>query len=162
MKKDLFQRIFERKNLGSKPSARRLSLEALENRELLNADWGGFAPEKTTEFASTSAEYSVDFSERAPNFCELTDLNADGVDELLTINYSGKTLDVYSNDGTGEYVLKKSIAIAELTNANDSPVVFSGANPPQSTFSSSRFSNASSERRRADGQEPEIFRSKIR
>ncbi|MBQ8363747.1 MAG: VCBS repeat-containing protein, partial [Thermoguttaceae bacterium] len=124
MKKDLFQRIFERKNLGSKPSARRLSLEALENRELLNADWGGFAPEKTTEFASTSAEYSVDFSERAPNFCELTDLNADGVDELLTINYSGKTLDVYSNDGTGEYVLKKSIAIAELTNANDSPVVF--------------------------------------
>lgn len=124
MKKDLFQRIFERKNHGSKPSARRLSLEALENRELLNADWGGFAPEKTTEFAPTAAEYSVDFSERAPNFCELTDLNADGVDELLTINYSDKTLDVYSNDGTGKYVLKKSTAIAELIDANDSPVVF--------------------------------------
>jgi len=124
MKKDLFQRIFERKNLGFKPSARRLSLEALENRELLNADWGGFAPEKTTEFASTSAEYSVDFSERAPNLCELVDLNADGFDELLTINYSDKTLDVYSNDGTGKYVWKKSTAIADLTNANDSPVVW--------------------------------------
>ncbi len=124
MKKDIFQRIFERKNSGSQPSARRLSLEALENRELLNADWGGFAPEKTTEFESTSAEYSVDFSERAPNFCELADLNADEVDELLTVNYSDKTLDVYANDKTGAYVLKKSIAIAELINANDSPVVF--------------------------------------
>lgn len=124
MKKDFFQRIFERKNSSIWPSARRLSLEALENRELLNADWGGFAPEKTTEFESTAAEYSVDLSERAPNFCELSDLNADEVDELLTINYSKKTLDVYANDGTGAYALKKSTAIAELIDANDSPVVF--------------------------------------
>ncbi|MBR5243307.1 MAG: VCBS repeat-containing protein [Thermoguttaceae bacterium] len=124
MKKDLFQRIFERKISSSRPSARRLSLEALENRELLNADWGGFAPEKTTEFEATASEYSIDLSERAPNFCELSDLNADGVDELLTINYSEKTLDVYANDKTGAYVLKKSIAIAELIDANDSPVVF--------------------------------------
>ena len=116
--------MFERKNTGSLPRARRLSLEALENRELLNADWGGFAPEKTTEFESTAAEYSIDLSQRAPNFCELSDLNADETDELLTINYSSKTLDVYANDGTGAYVLKKSTAIAELTNANDSPVVF--------------------------------------
>ena len=124
MKKDFFQRIFERKISNFWPSARRLSLEALENRELLNVDWGGFAPEKTTEFESSSAEYSVDFSERAPNFCELSDLNADEVDELLTINYSDKTLDVYANDGTGKYALKKSTAIAELIDANDSPVVF--------------------------------------
>ena len=124
MKKDFFQRIFERKNSSFWPSARRLSLEALENRELLNADWGGFAPEKTTEFESTAAGYSVELSERAPNFCELTDLNNDEVDELLTINYSSKTLDVYANDATGAYVLKKSIAIAELIDANDSPVVF--------------------------------------
>ncbi len=124
MKKELFQRIFERKNSSFWPSTRRLSLEALENRELLNADWGGFAPEKTTEFEATSAEYSVDFSERAPNFCELSDLTGDEVDELLTINYSKKTLDVYASDGTGAYVLKKSTAISELINANDSPVVF--------------------------------------
>lgn len=124
MKKDFFQRIFERKNTGSLPRARRLSLEALENRELLNADWGGLAPEKTTEFEATLAEYAVDLSERATNFCELADLNGDEVDELLTINYSSKTLDVYANDGSGAYVLKKSTAIAELTNANDSPVVF--------------------------------------
>ena len=124
MKKDFFQRIFDRKSSGFWPSSRRLSLEALENRELLNADWGGFAPEKTTEFESTAAEYSVDFSERAPNFCELADLTGDEVDELLTINYSEKTLDVYANDGTGAYVLKKSTAIAELIDANDSPVVF--------------------------------------
>ena len=123
MKKELFQRVFERKFSVSRPSARRLSLEALENRELLNADWGGFAPEKTTEFESIAAEYSVDFSERAPNFCELSDLNADEVDELLTINYSEKTLDVYANDGNGAYVLKKSTAIAELIDASDSPVV---------------------------------------
>ena len=124
MKKEFFQRMFERKISSSRPSARRLSLEALENRELLNADWGGFAPEKTTEFESVSTEYSVDFSERAPNFCELSDMNADEVDELLSINYSEKTLDVYANDGTGAYVLKKSTAIAELIDANDSPVVF--------------------------------------
>ena len=124
MKKDFFQRIFERKTFSLRPSARRLSLEALENRELLNVDWGGFAPEKTTEFESTAAEYSVDLSERAANFCELSDLNADKVDELLTINYSEKTLDVYASDGTGAYVLKKSTAIAELIDANDSPVVF--------------------------------------
>ncbi len=124
MKKEIFQRIFERKNSGFRPSARRLSLEALENRELLNADWGGFAPEKTTEFEAISAEYSVDFSERAPNFCELSDLTGDEVDELLTINYSEKTLDVYASDGNGAYVLKKSTAIAELIDANDSPVVF--------------------------------------
>ncbi len=122
MKKDFFQRIFERKSPSLRPSARRLSLEALENRELLNADWGGFAPEKTTEFESTSAEYSIDLSERAPNFCELSDLNGDEVDELLTINYSEKTLDVYANDGNGGYLLKKSTAIAELIGANDSPV----------------------------------------
>ena len=101
MKKDFFQRIFERKNSSFWPSARRLSLEALENRELLNADWGGFAPEKTTEFESTSAEYSIDLSERAPNFCELSNLDGGEADELLTINYSEKTLDVYANDGTG-------------------------------------------------------------
>lgn len=124
MKKDFFQRIFERKISGSWPSARRLSLEALENRELLNVDWGGFAPEKTTEFEAPSAEYSVDFSERAPNFCELADLNGDEFDELLTINYSQKTLDVYATDGTGAYVLKKSTSIAELIDANDSPVAF--------------------------------------
>ncbi len=124
MKKDFFQRIFERKNTGSLPRSRRLSLEALENRELLNADWGGFAPEKTTEFESESAEYSIDLSERTPNFCELADLNGDSTDELLTINYSAKTLDVYASDGTGAYVLKKSTAISELTNANSSPVVF--------------------------------------
>ncbi len=124
MKKDFFQRIFERKTFSLRPSARRLSLEALENRELLNVDWGGFAPEKTTEFESTAADYSVDLSERAANFCELSDLNADKVDELLTINYSEKTLDVYASDGTGAYVLKKSTAIAELIDANDSPVVF--------------------------------------
>ena len=122
MKKDFFQRIFERKNSSFWPSARRLSLEALENRELLNADWGGFAPEKTTEFESTSAEYSIDLSERAPNFCELSNLDGGEADELLTINYSEKTLDVYANDGTGAYVLKKSTKIAELINANDSPV----------------------------------------
>lgn len=124
MKKDFFQRIFDRKNSSFWPSSRRLSLEALENRELLNADWGGFAPEKTTEFESTAAEYSVDFSKRAPNFCELADLTGDEIDELLTINYSEKTLDVYANDGTGSYALKKSTAIAELIDANDSPVVF--------------------------------------
>lgn len=124
MKKDFFQRIFDRKNSSFWPSSRRLSLEALENRELLNADWGGFAPEKTTEFESTAAEYSVDFSKRAPNFCELADLTGDEIDELLTINYSEKTLDVYANDGTGAYALKKSTAIAELIDANDSPVVF--------------------------------------
>ena len=84
MKKDFFQRIFDRKNSSFWPSSRRLSLEALENRELLNADWGGFAPEKTTEFESTAAEYSVDLSKRAPNFCELVDLTGDEVDELLT------------------------------------------------------------------------------
>ena len=122
MKKDFFQRIFERKNSSFWPSARRLSLEALENRELLNADWSGFAPEKTTEFESTSAEYSIDLSERAPNFCELSNLDGGEADELLTINYSEKTLDVYANDGTGAYVLKKSTKIAELINANDSPV----------------------------------------
>lgn len=123
MKKLFKHRIFDTKEREVSSSARRLSLETLENRELLNADWGGFSSEILNEFSAESARYSVDLNGQV-DYCSLIDMNADGVDELAVINYTSKTLDVYQSDESGAYSLVKSTNVAELDGAGYCGVAF--------------------------------------
>jgi len=107
MKDNLFQRIFARKSYESLPRTRRLSLESLENRELLNVDWGGFGAETVSEYtASSSSSYTVDL-QSAADYCCLGDFNGDKTNELVAFNYSEQTATLYSNK-SGAFSVTKS------------------------------------------------------
>jgi len=97
MKDNLFQRIFARKSHESLPRARRLSLESLENRELLNVDWGGLGAETTVEYeAGSSSSYTVDLQD-SPDYCHIGDFDGDKISELATVDFSEQTITIYSN-----------------------------------------------------------------
>ena len=106
MKTRLFARFFESNSNDSARHSRRLSLETLENREMLNADWGGFASESLSTYTpEASAAYSVELG-ASVDACELSDLDGDGSSELVTFNYGARTVSVYSAEGTsGAYKL---------------------------------------------------------
>ncbi|MBQ9874296.1 MAG: VCBS repeat-containing protein [Thermoguttaceae bacterium] len=95
--------------------ARRLSLESLENREMLNVDWGGFGAETTTEFQTGGADYSVELPSNV-DFCGLVNLQGDSKAELVSIYGKGKTVSVYVSDGSGNFSLAKEQTISELGN----------------------------------------------
>ncbi len=106
MKDNLFQRIFARKSYESLPRARRLSLESLENRELLNVDWGGFGAETVVEYESgSSSSYSVELKNSVDYSC-LADFDGNKTLELATVDFSEQTLTVYSNNSGAFSVLK--------------------------------------------------------
>ena len=86
MKTRLFARFFESNSNDSARHSRRLSLETLENREMLNADWGGFASESLSTYTpEASAAYSVELG-ASVDACDLSDLDGDGSSELVTFN----------------------------------------------------------------------------
>ena len=115
MKKLFFQRIFERKSHESLPRARRLLLEALENREMLDANWTGFAAEKTSVYEASADSYAADITGQV-DACKLIDLTGDGRNELVAVNYSDKTISVYSNTATSTaFTLKSSQTLDALS-----------------------------------------------
>lgn len=129
MKDKFFQRAFDRGARESSRRTRRLSLESLENREMLNVDWSGFGGENisTYEPSSSSASYSVDLS-GSVDVCDLTDVTGDGRNELVAVNYASKTISVYANTATnGDFTLKGSQTLSSLsgTKGYDS-VIFNG------------------------------------
>ncbi len=113
MKNNFFQRKFGRKQQETLPRNRRLSLEALENREMLNADWGGFAPEVTTEYHPESTGYSVALPSNV-DAIQLVNLEGDAKSELVSIYGKGKTVSVYTPTSTGEYKLVAEQSISTL------------------------------------------------
>ena len=116
MKDSFFQRIFDRNHQESKSRSRRLSLESLENRELLNVDWGGFSSETTSEYSpSTSAAYSVDLPSNVDSV-NLVNLEGDSKDELVSIYGRGKTVSVYTCTSDGVFTLKTEQTISTLGN----------------------------------------------
>ena len=118
MKDNFFQRMFDRKPHESNRRTRRLSLESLENREMLNVDWGGFSAEKTSTYEpSSTASYSVELS-GSVDACDLSDVTGDGRNELVTIDYSTKTVSVFANTSTnGAFTLKGSQTLSSLSGA---------------------------------------------
>lgn len=106
MKTRLFARFFESNSNDSARHSRRLSLETLENREMLNADWGGFASESLSTYTpEASAAYSVELG-ASVDACDLSDLDGDGSSELVTFNYGARSVSVYSAEGSsGAYKL---------------------------------------------------------
>lgn len=114
MRKNFFQRNFEQA-LGSTPRSRRLALEGLESRDMLNADWNGFAPETTTEYQTGSAAYSVALPNNVDSV-ELVNLEGDSKAELVSIYGRGKTVSVYTTTNSGEYQLKSEQTISSLGN----------------------------------------------
>ncbi len=117
MRDKFFQRAFDRGARESSRRTRRLSLESLENREMLNVDWSGFGGENisTYEPSSSSASYSVDLS-GSVDVCDLTDVTGDGRNELVAVNYASKTISVYANTATnGDFTLKGSQTLSSLS-----------------------------------------------
>ncbi|MCF0234685.1 MAG: VCBS repeat-containing protein, partial [Thermoguttaceae bacterium] len=117
MKVRLFQRI-SNKSGGSQIRARRLKMEALENRELLNVDWGGLASEIRQDYSSQTSGYVFEFGDRRADVCDLTDMDGDGVDELVSVQYGvsgGGAVTVYKNNGSGVFSAVKTTTISELS-----------------------------------------------
>ncbi len=116
MKESLFQRLFDRKSHEAQPRSRRLSLESLENRELLNVDWGGFNPENTCSYTpEASSQYNIDLPQDY-DCMKLVNLEGDAKDELVVIYGKGKTVSVYECDSNGDFQLKKEQTISTLGN----------------------------------------------
>ncbi|MDO5310004.1 MAG: FG-GAP-like repeat-containing protein [Planctomycetia bacterium] len=116
MKDSFFHRVFAKKYAKSLPETRRLRVESLEHREMLNVDWGGFGAETISTFETTTdaQTYGVDF-ENSVDLCKLTDLTGDGRNELLTFNFSAKTVSVYANTATdGNFTLKTTQTLDSL------------------------------------------------
>ncbi len=117
MKDKFFQRAFDRIARESSRRTRRLSLESLESREMLNVDWSGFGAENisTYEPSSPSASYSVELSGKV-DVCDLTDVTGDGRNELVVVDYSSKTVSVYANTATnGDFTLKGSQTLSAMS-----------------------------------------------
>lgn len=110
-----FQRIFGQKSHESLPRTRRLSLEALENREMLNADWSGFASETVTEYEVGSASYSVALPSNVDEVA-LVNLEGDSACELVSIYGQGKTVSIYTANSSGEFTVKSEQTIDALGN----------------------------------------------
>lgn len=104
MKNNFLLRTFGRKQQESLRKNRRLSLETLENREMLNADWGGFAPEVATEFEAEVGGYSVTLPSNV-DAIELVNLTGDAKSELVAIDSKDKSISIYSPSASGEYKL---------------------------------------------------------
>ena len=130
MKDKFFQRAFDRIARESSRRTRRLSLESLESREMLNVDWSGFGAENisTYEPSSSSASYSVELSGKV-DVCDLTDVVGDGRNELVVVDYSSKTVSVYANTATnGDFTLKGSQTLSSLSGvAGYDSVIIDGA-----------------------------------
>jgi hypothetical protein len=106
MKDIFFQRFFGRQSQESLRRTRRLSLESLENREMLNVDWAGFGPETTSTYVpAETGSYSVDLPSNV-DFCGLVNLEGDSRAELVSIYGKGKTVSVYTSSNDGRFTLK--------------------------------------------------------
>ncbi len=116
MNSKLFQHLFDRKSQESSSRTRRLALESLENREMLNVDWSGFGPEKTTTYVSPEASScSVDLPSNVDSV-SLVNLEGDAKSELVSIYGKGKTVSVYKASSDGKYTLKTEQTFEELGN----------------------------------------------
>jgi len=114
--------MFARKSYESLPRARRLSLESLENRELLNVDWGGFGAETVSEYEATSSSaYTVDL-QNAADYCCLGDFNGDKTNELATFNFSEQSVTVYTNN-SGAFSVAKSQKLDAIGAADCNAVI---------------------------------------
>ncbi len=116
MKDHFFQRFLVRKSHGVSSRSRRLLLESLESREMLNVDWSGFGAERVSTYeASSDALYSVELTKDV-NACELVDLTGDGRNELVAFNFGSKSVSVYGNSATsGDFTLKSSQTLDSLS-----------------------------------------------
>ncbi|MGI6400792.1 MAG: FG-GAP-like repeat-containing protein [Thermoguttaceae bacterium] len=116
MKDNFFQRMFDRKPHQTGRRTRRLSLESLEKREMLNADWSGFTSENLSTYEpDPTASYSVDL-DGSVDACELTDVTGNGRNELVAVDYSTKTISVFSKTGSqGAFSLKGSQRLDSLS-----------------------------------------------
>ncbi len=114
MSNNFFQHLFDRKPRELSPRARRLSLESLENREMLNVDWGGFGSETKSTYASPeTSSCSVDLPSKV-DACVLINLEGDSKSELVSIDGDGKTISVYKCSSDGKYVLKTEQTVGDL------------------------------------------------
>lgn len=114
MNSKLFQHLFDRKSQESSSRTRRLALESLENREMLNVDWSGFGPEKTTTYVSPEASScSVDLPSNVDSV-SLVNLEGDAKSELVSIDSKGKVISVYKASSVGKYSLKTEQKFDEL------------------------------------------------
>ena len=116
MNSKLFQHLFDRKSQESLPRTRRLSLEPLENREMLNVDWSGFGPETTTTYVSPeTSSCSVNLPSHVDSV-SLVNLEGDAKSELVSIYGKDKTVSVYKASSDGKFTLKAEQTLSDLGN----------------------------------------------
>ncbi|MBR5626413.1 MAG: VCBS repeat-containing protein, partial [Thermoguttaceae bacterium] len=116
MKKAFFQHILKTKSSDKKLSDRpRLLLETLENRMLLNADWG--FEESCNVYQPSSSEITVDMPDLnnyKVDLSHLTNYNADVYDDLVLVNYSNKLVSVYAGNENSQYTNPVNTTISTL------------------------------------------------
>ena len=97
---------------------------------MLNVDWSGFGAENISSYESSSpaASYSVDLSGKV-DVCELTDVTGDGRNELVVVDYSTRTVNVYANTATnGDFTLKSSQTLSAMSGLVDcNSVIINGS-----------------------------------
>lgn len=92
---------------------------------MLNVDWGGFGAEQVSTYETPTGAYTVDLS-GSVDACELTDVTGDGRKELVTIDYSTKTLSVFNNTSSNSaFKLKGTQTLTSLsgTKGYDSVII---------------------------------------
>lgn len=95
----------------NRPSNRTLSVEPLEDRTLL-ATWGGF--EGFPDTAVYQNDSAVIELTSTVDLIQVSDINGDGCDDIVTVNYQNSTVSVYLQQGAsnrGYYLDAKVSAI---------------------------------------------------
>lgn len=103
-----FRRLGTKFQKSKTPGGRRLLLEPLEDRTLL-ATWGGFDLDAGMNvYAAPESAVNLDFGDRDVEFIEISDVNADGFNDIIAVSRfnldesSSSAARVYFNRGDGE------------------------------------------------------------
>lgn len=99
MKKSFFRSCEHRYEHGTaRPLRRALTLEPLEERTLLTAAvWGGFDTTPERYVYKNEGAAGIDF-QLTPDLIEIRDVNKDGADDIVTVNYAESKTLVYFQD----------------------------------------------------------------
>ncbi len=100
MKKSILQCLFGfhsvRQNHSKSISKRSLGMEPLEERQMLSADWGNYeAPKELLELPSIPG--------KACDLIQFADINKDGNDDYITVDFSSGDVYVFMGDGEGSF-----------------------------------------------------------
>ena len=96
MKKTFFRSIKNPSRRPSRLATRPLTLETLEDRTLL-ATWGGFETTPDSGVYKNEAAAVIDF-QLTPDLIKVCDVNGDGFDDIVTVNYAESKTLVYFQD----------------------------------------------------------------